>query len=948
MKKGDINSPAMKFSLFPPAALAVALLPSPLFAGTVTWYPTFKVASATDIRNPVEASLRSATDFGTAAGPQDKTVNGVLFTFGTGNVAGEFSSNMTDGPSAGGGTYFTGSTNDPDLTAMLDSHSYVGGDPGTAAVTLIDLSPGRAYLVQLVGVADDRDCCAGRVYETDDGTGNFGTGKTMQRGLHQSVIGTFKADASGTQIIQIRSQELLAGNSDPGLSGLVLFDYPDTDGDGLPDEWESQYGLNPSLADSNSNGTPDNLEDGDNDGLKNGAEFAVGTDPTVADTDGDGLKDGVETRTGVYISATDTGTNPVMEDTDRDGLPDGAENPLAANGSDPHLPDTDGDLFPDGMEVAAGSSPNNPASTPHNSIIERLGTGTGALLGGDATDRENNIDDTAGGEGLNFNWASVTSLTNAPLTFSAEGALNIFDNRVGGSTDKWCCAAPPQDITVELVGGLALSHFTIASSNDTPGRDPAAFAISGSNDDVTYTPLFSYSGPTGPWTDRLQVVKFTLGTPAALYQYIRYEVTADSGAGAHSISEIEYFGSSPDGDGDGMPDSFEDENGLNKNSSADRDTDKDGDGLSNYEEYVLGTSPQKKDTDGDGLWDSVETKTGSWSNVSDTGTDPLKADTDGDSLPDGVENPDLPFTGPSQTGSDPNKVDTDGDFFDDSAEVAAGKNPNDAASFPGGVGIELLGTGTGALLGGDLTDPENDIDDSGGGSGLNYNWVSARVFGTDSIFDAEGPLGIFDNRVGGGTDKWCCDAPPQEMTVEFANPVSLTHFTVSSSNDTPARDPVTWGIYGSNDDVSFTAIAEIDGPVALWTERLQVLKFTLAAPTPLYKYIKYGVTATGSNIQHALGEIEYFGTGGGGGPASPSFHITDIRRDPATGNITLTWESIPGKTYSIQYSTKLSSFPGDLGVNLPAAGAPAATSSHTFPNPGANEPKMFFRVLQLP
>ena len=46
----------------------------------------------------------------------------------------------------------------------------------------------------------------------------------------------------------------------------------DTDGDGLPDAWETQFGLNPNLA-------ADALTDLDGDGLSNEEEFQAGTDP---------------------------------------------------------------------------------------------------------------------------------------------------------------------------------------------------------------------------------------------------------------------------------------------------------------------------------------------------------------------------------------------------------------------------------------------------------------------------------------------------------------------------------------------------------------------------------------------------------------------------------------------------------------------------------------------
>ena len=53
--------------------------------------------------------------------------------------------------------------------------------------------------------------------------------------------------------------------------------------------------------------------------------------------------------------------------------------------------------------------------------------------------------------------------------------------------------------------------------------------------------------------------------------------------------------------------------------------------------YVYPTSVGAVDTDGDGLPDAVESNTGIFLSITDTGTDPNKADTDGDGLPDGVE-----------------------------------------------------------------------------------------------------------------------------------------------------------------------------------------------------------------------------------------------------------------------------------------------------------------------
>ncbi|MBI2424047.1 MAG: hypothetical protein HYV27_14550 [Candidatus Hydrogenedentes bacterium] len=100
----------------------------------------------------------------------------------------------------------------------------------------------------------------------------------------------------------------------------------DVDEDGLPNEWEILYGLNPFSAD----GDDGALGDPDQDGLSNAAEFALGTNPIEGDTDGDGLRDGQEDRDGDGVrDATETDT--LIGDTDGDGASDSAEWYLASD-----------------------------------------------------------------------------------------------------------------------------------------------------------------------------------------------------------------------------------------------------------------------------------------------------------------------------------------------------------------------------------------------------------------------------------------------------------------------------------------------------------------------------------------------------------------------------------------------------------------------------------------
>jgi len=403
-----------------------------------------------------------------------------------------------------------------------------------------------------------------------------------------------------------------------------------------------------------------------------------------------------------------------------------------------------------------------------------------------------------------------------------------------------------------------------------------------------------------------------------------------------------------DTDEDSLPDNVEvqinydpNNSDTDSNGTADGEEDVDNDRSSNIEELTLGTAIDNNDSDEDGLLDGDESNTGIWLSTLDTGTDPLNSDSDNDGLLDGVENPELPFSNQNQTGTDPNTRDSDGDLASDGYEVENSTDPTNANDTPNLPTISIIP----GLLGGDLTDPENDGIDIEDTAGENFNWVgitaSSEAFFTDTTAGGsnEAAFDVFDNKVGGGEAKWCCNGAPQDLTVEFADPVAITHFTMTSSNDSPERDPVFWQIQGSNDGITFETIYDHTGQ-AIWDARNQTALFVLENPAVAYKFIRYSVTQTGSSL-HALGEIEYFGLIGG-----TALEITEIEFVPGDDLefVTLTWNSNPGRTYTIQSNTDLGDFWEDLADSIPAEGNGASQTSATILAPG--DLKRFFRIVE--
>jgi WD40 repeat protein/tetratricopeptide (TPR) repeat protein len=103
---------------------------------------------------------------------------------------------------------------------------------------------------------------------------------------------------------------MVSGDTKSSIEFWDVFETPDFDNDGMPDDWEIESHLDPSKF-------YDKFDDMDNDGLPNSLELFLTTYPDNADSDDDSLPDGWE-----YLG----GTNPLVEDAnsdliDGDGLP---------------------------------------------------------------------------------------------------------------------------------------------------------------------------------------------------------------------------------------------------------------------------------------------------------------------------------------------------------------------------------------------------------------------------------------------------------------------------------------------------------------------------------------------------------------------------------------------------------------------------------------------------
>ncbi len=109
----------------------------------------------------------------------------------------------------------------------------------------------------------------------------------------------------------------------------------------------------------------------------------------------------------------------------------------------------------------------------------------------------------------------------------------------------------------------------------------------------------------------------------------------------------------------------------------------------------------------------------------------------------------------------------------------------------------------------------------------------------------EGPEKAFDNNLDtkwystGGLSGDAQQEFPAWVTVEYEEPVTTSQYAIVSGNDTPARDPKAWNLYGSNDGEEFVLLdAQTD---VAFSNRIETKYFPLDEEVS-YKYYKFEVT----------------------------------------------------------------------------------------------------------
>jgi hypothetical protein len=460
-----------------------------------------------------------------------------------------------------------------------------------------------------------------------------------------SCIGVFaQTDPTGPEIVETSSIDIVASSSTMIVRGTVqlhVFDLT-TQTEITLDPATIYSSSDPTILTVTSQGLVTGIGPGQalvlvtNSNIQDEADQLQITVNPADQRFGDGIPDSWKIAHGLDVNDPTVAS----QDPDGDGLTNLQEFQL---GTDPNNPDTDGDGISDGAEIANGTNPLDP-----NSPIKTFTQNCQASIANRSVQVNPNGTFAIPNVPADIGFYRVRVVCKDPdsVRSGQSGFLSLVPNGETIATNIKIGEVDPAPISVALASpsnnltqvGQTAQLTATGTMPDGTTRDVGTPALGTLY--ISSNPAIAAVSPTG------LVTAISRGTAL---------ITArNEGASATLQLNVNTIVSSAN---DGIPDDWKIAHGFDPSDPSVAGQDTDGDGLTNLQEFQLGTDPRNPDTDGDGVPDGEEVK---------RGTNPLNADTDGDGLTDAEE---------IRLGTNPLNPDTDGDGIPDGIEVKLGLNP---------------------------------------------------------------------------------------------------------------------------------------------------------------------------------------------------------------------------------------------------------------------------------
>jgi hypothetical protein len=418
----------------------------------------------------------------------------------------------------------------------------------------------------------------------------------------------------------------------------------------------------------------------------------------------------------------------------------------------------------------------------------------------------------------------------------------------------------------------------------------------------------------------------------------------------------------PDTDGDGVRDGAETDTGLFVD-------------LNNR-----GTNPLAVDSDADGLADGVENPTLPFVDQNQPGTSPANRDSDGDNVGDGLEirfgsNPTLA----SSTPLNPAALDLLAFWpFDDATDPAKAVDVH--RSLEATVSDSVIYTDGGGGRTGGANDRSLDYGMTQGTQAVTVMgaewlnlassqnqmavsfWQNLHQVTSSTVVKMASPSSTGTERGFSAHATWsdnnfyfdtagCCDGATQRVFI------SIDAYTTAGLPEGEFRDALnlvgTWNHF---------VLQKNGDSKEIWVNGVPLLIGTNTGPLPVdFTNLFIG---TGINTESILGYLDDFAIFAdaltpdqiarlaagesplallSGAPA-PALAFSAVSFNPATSQITLTWNSQPGKTYTLRSTQTLASWPVELNDNIASGGA-TTTYVHTITTfPGGAPAALYYRI----